>query len=112
MNAFFLLIVAILLFPATWTMYLAIMNLRENRGKLRGIPKVIAYGLVLPVGLIFDGFLNLVVCLIFMRRPRDWLLTGTLKRYLNTDNGWRCKVAASLCIDWLDPFDLTGKHCT
>ena len=106
-----LILAVVLLLPATWVMYLAIMNLRENRKKLRGIPKIIAYGLVLPVGLILDGFLNLIVCLIFMRKPKDWLLTGTLKRYLNTDDGWRGKVAASLCTDWLDPFSGTNKHC-
>ena len=111
MKLFFLLLAAYALPVLVWVLYLAIMNLSERREKLRGFAKFNAYFIVLPIGYLFDGFLNLVVCLIFMRKPQDWLLTGTLKRYLNTDDGWRCKVAASLCTDWLDPFDPNGTHC-
>jgi hypothetical protein len=95
----------------TWVLYLAIMNLSEHRASLTGVVKFHAYCIVLPVGYVFDAILNLMICLAFLRRPRDWLLTGTLKRYLNTDTGWRSAVAAWMCTNLLDPFDPSGTHC-
>jgi ABC-type sugar transport system permease subunit len=99
------------LFPLTWVLYLAIMNLSGHRNELKGFARFNAYCIVLPTGYLFDALLNLIVCAIFLRFPQDWLLTGTLKRYLNTDTGWRCAVAAWICANLLDPFDPSGAHC-
>lgn len=94
-----------------WVLYLAIMNLAARRVYLRGAAKVLAYGFILPWGYVVDAALNLSVCLLFWRVPQDWLLTGTLKRVLNTDDTWRATFAASLCTHFLDPFDSKGRHC-
>ena len=94
-----------------WVLYLAIMNLAEHRHALHPVAKFHAYAVILPIGYVVDALLNLMVCAIFLRRPRDWLLTGTLKRTINTDNGWRCTFSAAVCQYLLNPFDPNGKHC-
>lgn len=96
---------------ATWVLYLAVMNLAANRRELTPVPKAIAYGIVLPIGYLCDAVLNLHFCVIVWRPPRDWLLTGTLKRTLNNEQGWRESTAAWICGHLLDPFDPKGTHC-
>lgn len=94
-----------------WVLYLAIMNLAEHRHALHPVAKFHAYFVILPVGYVVDALLNLLVCAIFIRVPRDWLLTGTLKRMIATDDGWRCATAAWICEHLLNQFDPKGKHC-
>ena len=111
MKVLLILLAAYALFPLTWTLYLAIMNLSAHRDKLHGFAKFNAYCVVLPIGLALDAMLNLIVCFAFLRAPEDWLLTGTLKRHIINDDGWRGKVAAWICTNLLDPFDPSGTHC-
>lgn len=99
------------IFVICWILYLAIMNLAEHRDKLHPVAKFHAYFVILPVGYVVDALLNLLVCAIFMRVPRDWLLTGTLKRTIAADDGWRCATAAWICEHLLNQFDPKGKHC-
>ena len=94
-----------------WVLYLAIMNLAEHFDSLHPVAKFNAYCIILPVGYALDFALNLAVCAAFLRRPRDWLLTGTLKRTINTDDSWRADVAAWICTHLLNQFDPKGKHC-
>jgi len=94
-----------------WVLYLAIMNLAEHRHALHPVAKFHAYVVILPIGYVVDAALNLLVCAIFLRRPRDWLLTGTLKRTIATDDGWRCATAAWVCEHLLNQFDPKGRHC-
>lgn len=94
-----------------WILYLAIMNLAEHRHSLHPVAKLHAYFVILPVGYVVDALLNLLVCAIFIRVPRDWLLTGTLKRTIATDDGWRCAVSAWICEHLLNQFDPKGRHC-
>lgn len=100
-----------MLLVVTWVLYLAIMNLAEHRDRLHWFARINAYGIVLPIGYVFDAALNLLVCAIFLRWPRDWLLTGTLKRNIAVDQGWRCATAAWICEHLLNQFDPKGKHC-
>lgn len=95
----------------TWGLFLAVMNLAGNREKMTPVPKAVAYGILLPIGYLCDATLNLHFCLIVWRWPRDWLLTGTLKRTLFNELGWRESLAAWICVHWLDPYDPKGKHC-
>lgn len=96
-----------------WVLYLAIMNLAEHRNRLHPVAKFHAYFVILPVGYVVDAMLNLLVCAIFMRVPRDWLLTGTLKRMQNTEpsGSWREATAAWICENLLNQFDPKGRHC-
>lgn len=99
------------LFVLCWVLYLAIMSLAEHRDRLHPVAKFHAYFVILPVGYVVDALLNLLACVIFLRVPRDWLLTGTLKRTIATDDGWRCDVAAWVCEHLLNQFDPKGRHC-
>ncbi len=101
------------IFVICWILYLAIMNLSRVRHDLHPFAKFNAYLIVLPIGYVFDAVLNLLACAIFMRLPRDWLLTGTLKRMQNTEpsGSWREATAAWICEHLLNQFDPKGKHC-
>lgn len=99
------------LFVLCWILYLAIMSLAKHKDRLHPVAKFHAYFVILPVGYVVDALLNLLVCAIFLRVPRDWLLTGTLKRTIATDDGWRCATAAWICEHLLNQFDPKGKHC-
>lgn len=99
------------LFVICWVLYLAIMNIARVRHNLHPFAKANAYLLILPVGYVADAILNLVACSVFLRCPRDWLLTGTLKRTIATDDGWRCATAAWICEHLLNQFDPKGRHC-
>lgn len=94
-----------------WVLYLAIMNLAEHFDRLHWFAKFNAYCIILPVGYAFDMILNVLMCAVFMRLPKDWLLTGTLKRMINTEAGWRVSAAGWICEHLLNPWDPKGKHC-
>lgn len=102
----------LLLLPlVAWLYYIVIMGLKRVEDALH--PYVRAFGrfILLPIGLLLDLAVNLEVCAVFLRIPRDWLLTGTLKRTINTDDGWRCTFSSAVCQYLLNPFDPSGKHC-
>ena len=86
------------------------MHLIENRDKLRGFAKYLAYIFVVPVGLLLDALLNLVVCMIFLKIPQDKLTTGTLRRYMG-DDSYRGKMSVAICMNLLNPYDSSGSHC-
>ena len=92
-------------------LYIAIMGLARIRHMLHPFVRFNAYCIILPVGYVWDAAMNLLVCLAFWRLPRDWLLTGTLKRAINTEQNWRCDVAAWICDVCLNQFDPKGRHC-
>lgn len=95
-----------------WVLYIAIMGLARVRHDLHIVAKLNAYLLILPVGYVVDFILNIGFCLlVFHRIPRDWLLTGTLKRVKATDTTWRYDAAAWICTHLLNQFDPKGKHC-
>lgn len=96
-----------------WVLYLAIMNIARVRHELHPFAKFNAYFIVLPVGYLFDAALNLIACALFMRVPKDWLLTGTLKRIQNTEpsGSWRESVSSWVCVHLLNQFDPKGSHC-
>jgi hypothetical protein len=95
----------------TWVMYIAIMSLAKVRDRLHPFAKFNAYFIILPVGYVLDATLNLIACVVFLRPPRDWLLTGTLKRMINTETGYREWLASWICTHLLDQFDPSGDHC-
>jgi len=96
-----------------WVLYVAIMGLARERKRLHWFAKANAYCLILPVGYVWDAIMNLMVCAVLMRWPRDWLLTGTLQRlrYTEPAGSWREAVAAWICEHLLNQFDASGKHC-
>jgi len=102
-----------LLFLVTWIFYLAVMNLAPVRHELKPIAKVNGY-ILLSIGLVLDFVLNVVVCsVLFLKYPRDILLTGRLTRYINDpkERPWRRQLACWVCTHLLDQFDPKGIHC-
>jgi hypothetical protein len=111
MTALGWVIAVYLFFVFGHVLYIAIMGLARQRALLHPFVRFNAYVIILPVGYAWDAVMNLLVCLMFWRLPRDWLLTGTLKRAINTENNWRCEVAAWICDVCLNQFDPKGRHC-
>lgn len=98
---------------ATWIFYLAVMTLIRARddGKLPPVALAFAYPVV-AVGLLFDFALHVLVgTVLFLERPREWLLTQRLSRLIREDDGWRGDLALWMCTTLLDAFDPDGSHC-
>lgn len=92
--------------------YAAVMSLKRARdaGSLHWSLKALGYP-ILYVGLLLDVFVNLLPCtLLFAEVPREWLVTQRLSR-LKSGSGWRQRLAAFMCANWLDPIDPSGCHC-
>lgn len=92
--------------------YAAVMSLKRVRdsGTFHWSLKVLGYP-ILWVGLALDVFVNVVFCtLLFAEVPREWLVTRRLSR-LKRAGGWRGRIAAFMCVHWLDPLDPSGCHC-
>lgn len=102
----------LLLLPAVWTFYLAVMHLdtARKRGSLTTASKVIGYP-ILYVGLVLDMLFNaLWGSLLFLEPPKEWLFTARVSRW-NDNDGWRGAIARWICEELLDPFDPRGQHC-
>ncbi len=100
---------------ALWVFYLAVMHLKRARdnGTLSRPALYLGYP-VLLVGYALDVFVQIVVAsVLFMDIPREWTLTGRLKRYLYLEppGTWREAAAAWMCAHLLDQFDPDGRHC-
>lgn len=96
----------------TWLFYLAVMNLKraKDAGTISRIALFLGYP-VLFVGLLFDLTVNVVVCtVLFLDLPKEALMTARLKRYNETDTGWRKQLALWFASNLLDVFDPSGKH--
>lgn len=87
--------------------YLAVMNL--SRAKQAGTLTKTALVLGLPIFLIgygIDILVNIFVMTpLFIELPKEWTVTGRLKRHLYQSTGWREKIAAWFCSNLLNAFD-------
>lgn len=105
----------------TWSYYLAVMHLKEERDKLKSEgkdftveQKVFGYP-TLIIGLGWDILLNFLVgSIMFLELPRydlkEYLFTGRVSRW-NDTGGWRGDLARWFCRHYLDPFE-RGGHCS
>jgi hypothetical protein len=96
---------------ALWIFYLAVMTLKRARVAGQLSPLAFALGVpVLKVGLVLDVLVNvLVMTVVLVEPPREWLVTTRLKRHNRVGRGWRYKFA-NWCEQFLDPFDPSGDH--
>ena len=101
-----------LLLPATWVVYLAIMNLMRVRDTVGlSIAAERCGKALLYFGLFLDFLCNVLTCtLIFRDIPRDFLVTSRLQRYVDGPEGWRKDRAIWWAENMLDSFDPTGSH--
>lgn len=106
-------LISLLLLPHTlWVLYLAVMCLKRARDV--GTLTRVAYILGLPIlgiGLLLDFIANtIVLTVLLLELPREWLVTARLSRHIHNDSGWRKKVALWIGVHFLDPYDPSGKH--
>ena len=97
---------------ALWVFYLAVMALKRASDAGQLSPLAYALGLpVLKVGLVLDVLVNLVVMtVVLLELPREWLVTTRLKRHNKDADGWRKRLVAVVFEPLLDPFDPSGDH--
>ena len=82
----------------------------HQAGTLTLASKALGYPII-AVGLALDVLMNaFVFTIIFLERPREWLVTERLKRHIKQPT-MRAKLARFLCDEILSPFDPTGDHC-
>ena len=99
------------LMVVSWLLFLAVMNLKAHRDTLHPVAKAHAY-LLLAVGLVVDLALTVVVgSILYLDPPREWTLTGRLKRYRAGPDDWRKILATWICEHLLNQFDPGGNHC-
>lgn len=109
-------IAAYVVWFTTWTLYLAVMNLKMERDrlKLEGKDftieqKIFGYPMLL-IGLCMDVVMNFFVgTILFLEIPKEMLLTTRCQRHMKDDTK-RGKMARWICKHFLDPFEI-GGHC-
>ena len=96
-----------------WLAYVLVMGLYRAYLARRLTP--LTYVLAAPVvvlGFVMDAAANLsIATLVFVEFPREWLVTDRLIRINRGPDGWRRRLATSICERLLDVFDPTGDHC-
>lgn len=98
---------------ALWIFYLAIMNLSraDQAHQLRPVALVLGVP-VLLVGYMLDVLVNAVVLtVVLLELPLELTVSDRLGRHLRTSGTWRNRVARWVCLELLDQFDPTGRHC-
>lgn len=96
-----------------WIFYLAVMNLARARDNQTLTKPALYLGTpIFIIGYSLDVFVQLfVMSFLFLELPKEWTVTGRVKRHLYSGEGWREKVAAWFCHHLLNAFDPDGKHC-
>ena len=96
-----------------WALYVFMMGVYRAylQNRLKGLNFVLAAP-ILAVAFFLDVVFQMTLAsFVFLDIPRDWFVTGRLRRYLKQEAGWRKTFANYLCKHLLDPFDPTGAHC-
>ena len=100
---------------AFWCLYIFTMGLYRAflSGRLKGLSLVMCAPVV-AVAFVVDVLMQVTIfTIVFWERPRDWLVTHRLRRYMRElpETNWRREWTEYLCKHLLDPFDPTGAHC-
>ena len=97
---------------ALFAIYILVMGIhRAHLSKRLSGPVLWLCMPMVALGYAMDCLFNLTIAsLVFVERPKEWLLTARLQRHL-AGIGWRAKLAHLICDHLLDPFDPTDKHC-
>jgi len=110
-----LVLLFILLLPIkTQVLYMAIMMLdhAKEAGRLPPFTEKYVAKPLLVYGLFCDFLTNLTWgTVLFLERPKEWLLSPRVARLQDMSHGYRKTVAAWVCHNLLDPFDKSGCHC-
>ena len=97
---------------ALFAVYILVMGIhRAHLSKRLSGPVLWLCAPLVVLGYAMDCLFNLTIAsLVFLERPREWLLTARLQRHM-LGTGWRSRLAAWVCDSLLDPFDPDGNHC-
>lgn len=111
MTAILILGAAFAILYALWAHFLAVMAMLDarERGVLTNAAKWPGYP-VLFVGLVLDFLGNIITTFILLDLPREFTVSGRIKRLCNDAPGWRHRAACWIRDNWLKPFDRTGGH--
>lgn len=95
-----------------WGLYIIVMALqRAKRAGTLPLASLVLGTPLIIAGVILDALVNIVVMtIVLLDRPREWLVTARLKRHCGQPT-WRGKVSKWICHNLLDAFDPDGKHC-
>lgn len=99
-------------FYLLWALYIVVMALQRARRAGTLSKAALALGAPLIVaGVLLDIAVNLLLMTVLMLEwPREWLVTARLKRHCGQPT-WRGAVAGWMCHHLLDTFDPDGRHC-
>lgn len=105
-------LVALSMVYTLWLHFLAVMSLQAAITAKRLTPWGLRFGYtVLVPGYLMDVLVQMTVAtLAFAELPREWTVSGRVKRLVNTGDGWRKTLALWLRDQMLRPFDPTGRH--
>lgn len=105
-------IYALVMLYALWVLYLLVMGLYRAWLLKKLSPVTMLLGLpFLVLGGLLDVVVNLMVSVVLLELPKEFLLTQRLTRHLKGE-GWRKELARWVCEHLLDPFDpRDGGHC-
>lgn len=98
---------------AFWAMYVLVMGIyRAHLAKRLTAVTLCLSAPFIVAGYAMDIFANATVAsLLFLERPREFLVTSRLERYVAQEQGWRFTIADWICNHLLDVFDPSGNHC-
>lgn len=99
-----------LLWSATWIVYLANMAVLWSEDRLHGGAARLA-AWVPRLAAVMSTSLNwLVFTVLLLELPRERYLSARLMRHKRQGRGWRQRFADWMGRVWLDPFDPAGHH--
>lgn len=93
-----------------WFFFLAVIALKKSRDDGRLTPWARRFGVpILIIGECIDFLVNsLILTVLLVELPQEWLVTSRVKRHLSDDN-WRGSIARWFDDQLLDPID--PGHC-
>jgi hypothetical protein len=105
-------LISLFLFISTFVFFVAIMKMREIKYEILALHwsvRWVCY-FILFIGLLLDTLLNWVLLtIVFMEFPKEFLSTARVIRHKYYSSGWRQDQALWFCRQFLTPFD--PKHC-
>lgn len=96
-----------------WGLFVMVMGLYRAHLDKRLNPMSYVLGApFLLIGWLMDFFANVTLAsILFLEPPKELMVSSRLKRHNKTENGWRTKIANTICQHLLDVFDPKGDHC-
>jgi hypothetical protein len=106
------LIATVAVLYGTFVFLLAVLKLRDARDKGTMIDaplvmRLFAYT-TLAIGLLLDAVLNILLSIVLLEPPQEWLTTDRMKRLKHGGNDWQRACARWMCKQ-LNSFD--DHHC-